>query len=41
MIEVKKNERKNTLKELKRLFKEFSFTAEILKGALVVGRKKQ
>ena len=35
MVEAKKNERTNVLKELKRLFKEFDFTARMLKGALV------
>ncbi|MDA9369931.1 hypothetical protein N9R39_03855 [Amylibacter sp.] len=41
MIEFKKNERTNALKEVKRLFKEFGFTAGMLKGALFTGRKKQ
>ena len=40
MVEAKKNERANTLKEVKRLCTEFSFTAGMLKGALAVGRKK-
>lgn len=40
MFEAKKNERDNTLKEVKRLCKEFGFTAEMLKGSLVEGRKK-
>jgi hypothetical protein len=40
MIEVKKNERVNALKEMKRLCKEFGFTAGMLKGALAEGRKK-
>ena len=40
MVEAKKNERANTLKEVKRLCKEFGFTAEMLKGSLVEGRKK-
>jgi hypothetical protein len=39
--EAKKNERTNALKELKRLCKEFGFTAGMLKGALADGRKKQ
>ena len=39
MVEAKKNERANVLKEVKRLFKEFSFTAGMLKGALAEGRK--
>lgn len=38
MIEAKKSERANALKEVKRLCKEFGFTAEILKGALAKGR---
>ena len=36
--EVKKNERANALKEVKRLCKEFSFTAGMLKGSLAKGR---
>ena len=40
MVEAKKNERASALKEVKRLCKEFGFTAGTLKGALVVGRKK-
>ena len=40
MAEAKKNERANALKEVKRLCKEFGFTAGMLKGALAVGRKK-
>ena len=34
MIEAKKNERNNALKEVKRLCKEVCFTAGMLKGAL-------
>ena len=41
MAEAKKNERKNALKEVKRLGKEFGFTAGILKGALAEGRTKK
>lgn len=41
MVEAKKNERANTLKEVKRLCKEFGFTAGMLKGALAGGRKVQ
>ena len=41
MAEAKKNERTNALKEVKRFCKEFGFTAGMLKGALVAGRKKQ
>ena len=33
MVETKKNERANALKEVKRLCKEFSITAGMLKGA--------
>ena len=40
MVEAKKNERANALKELKRHCKEFDFTAEMLKGSLAEGRKK-
>ena len=40
MVEAKKNERANALKELKSLFKEFGFTAGMLKGCLAEGRKK-
>jgi len=32
MVEDKKNERASALKEVKRLFKEFGFTAGMLKG---------
>ena len=38
MTEAKRNERTNTLKEVKRLCKEFGFTAGMLKGALAKGR---
>ena len=41
MVEAKKNERANALKEVKRLCKEFGFTAGMLKGSLAEGRKKQ
>ena len=41
MAEAKKNERANALKEVKRLCKEFGFTAGMLKGSLAEGRKKQ
>ena len=34
MVEAKKNERTKALKEVKRLCKEFEFTAGMLKGAL-------
>ena len=38
MVEAKKNERANALKEVKRLCKEFGFTAGMLKVALSKGR---
>ena len=38
MIEAKKNERANALKEVKCLCKEFGFTAGMLKGSLAKGR---
>ena len=38
MVEAKKNERANALKEVNRLCKEFGFSAGILKGALAKGR---
>ena len=41
MVEVRKNERANALKEVKRLCKEFGFTAGMLKGSLPEGREKQ
>jgi len=37
MVEAKKNERANALKEVKRLRKKFGFTAGMLKGALAKG----
>ena len=40
MIEAKKNERANALKEVKPLCKEFGFNAGMLKGSLAEGRKK-
>ena len=39
MAESKKNERTNAIKEVKRLCKEFGFTAGMLKGSLAEGRK--
>ena len=39
MVEAKKNERANALKEVKRLCKEFGFTAGMLKGSIAEGRK--
>ena len=41
IVEAKKNERANALKEVKCLFKEFGVTAGMLKGVLVEERKKQ
>jgi len=41
MDEEKKNERVNALKEVKRLCKEYGFTAGTLKVSLTEGRKKQ
>ena len=41
MVEVKKNERVNALKEVKRLFKEIGFTTGMIKGALVKGRDEK
>ena len=40
MAEAKKKERTSALKEVKRLCKEFGFTAGMLKGALTEGRKR-
>ena len=40
MIEAKKNERANALKEVKRLCKEFGSNGRMLKGSLAEGRKK-
>lgn len=39
IAEAEKNEHANTLKEVKRLCKEFGFTAGMLKGLLTEGRK--
>jgi len=39
MAEAKKNERTNALKEVKRLCKEFGFTAGMLKGSISEARK--
>ena len=41
MKDAKKNERANALKEVKRLCKEFGFTAGMLKGSLVKGRSEK
>ena len=40
MVEAKKNERANTLKEVKLFSKKFGFIAGMLKGLLVEERKK-
>tara|TARA_B110000977_G_scaffold171093_1_gene222307 strand:+ start:308 stop:484 length:177 start_codon:yes stop_codon:yes gene_type:complete len=41
MAEAKKSERTNTLKEVKRFFKEFGFTAGMLKGSPAEGRAQK
>ena len=41
MVEAKKHERAEALKEVKRLCKEFGFTAGMLRGALAEPRKKK
>ena len=41
MVEAEKNERANELKDVKRLCKEFGFTAGMLKGSLAKGRSKR
>ena len=41
MVEAKKYERANALKEVKRLCKEFGYTAGNLKGSLAKGRGNQ
>ena len=41
MVEVNNNERANALKEVKRLCKEFGFTAGMVKGWLAEGRKQK
>ena len=41
MVKAKKNQRANAFKEVKRLWKEFGFTAEMLKGSLAEGKKKK
>ena len=41
MVEAKKNERTNVLKEVKRLCKEFGFTVGMLKSSLAKGRCKK
>jgi len=42
MVEIKKNERTNALKEVKRFCIVFGFTAEMLKGSLAgEGRRNE
>jgi hypothetical protein len=41
MAEAKKSERTDAPIEAKRFYKEFGFTAGMLKGVLAKGRKKQ
>ena len=41
MVETKKNERANAMKEVKSLYNGFGFNAGVLKGSLTEGRKKQ
>ena len=41
MVEAKKNERANVLKEVERLYKELGFTAGMLEGVLAEGRRKK
>ena len=41
MIEAKKNDSANALKDVKRLYKEFGFTAGMLKDSSAEGRKSK
>jgi hypothetical protein len=41
MVEAKKNERTNALKEVKRLCEDFGFATRMLNGAIAEGRKKR
>ena len=41
IVEAKKKGRANALKEVKRLFKDFGFTAGMLKGSLAAGRSRK
>ena len=41
MVEAKKNERTNALKEVRHLCGEFGFTVGTLTGSITEGRKKQ
>ncbi len=40
LVEAKKNERTNLIKEIKRLYKEFGFTTGMLKVLIAKVRKK-
>ncbi len=41
MVEAKKNECANVLKDLMRFFKEFGFTAGMVSGSLAEGRSRK
>lgn len=41
MVQAKNNEHANALKEVKRVCKEFGFTAGMLKGALAEERERK
>ena len=41
IVEAKKNERANALREVKRLCKDFGFRADMRKDSLAEGRKKK
>lgn len=41
MVEASKNERANALKEVKRLCKQFGFTAGLLNGSIAKGRREK
>lgn len=41
MVEGKKNQHSNALKEVKHICMKFGFTSGMLKGSLADGRKKQ
>jgi hypothetical protein len=41
IVEAEKNERANALKKVKGLFKEFGFTAGMVKGSLAEGRSRK
>ena len=40
-VEAKKNERANALRKVKRLYLQFGFNAEVLKGSLTEERKSK